>query len=186
VIEAELKARLRDPAAVRGRLDALAEGRPATYWDAYFDTPNAALDDADLEVRLRTITDAAGERHLLTFKEPAVDEQSRSKPEHETQLSNPDAVTVMLQALGLDVAVEFTKECVNYDFESDGRRFAATVARVPELDGVFLEVETKADDGELEEALAAVRGVLAVLGVSEDELTTDTYTDAVTAARTGT
>jgi adenylate cyclase, class 2 len=183
VIEAELKARLAQPHMVRARLEALARGTRATYWDAYFDTPDHALDSRDMEIRLRSVDDDEGQRDLLTFKAPAVDEASRSKPEYESQVIDPDAITVMLQALGMDIEVEFTKECTNYDLTSDGRRFLATLVRVPELDGEFLEVETQTTEEDLPAALAAVRGLMAVLGVSEDELTTDTYTDAVTAAR---
>jgi adenylate cyclase class 2 len=56
---------------------------------------------------------------------------------------------------------------------------------VPELEGTFLEVETQASDDEVPSALAAVRRVLADLGVSDQELTTETYSDAVRAARGG-
>lgn len=185
MIEAELKAKLARPAAVRERLEALATGVPATYGDAYYDTLGGDLEAADMELRLRTVEEDSGTRHLLTFKAPAVDEASRSKPEHETGVSDPEAIEVLLQALGLDVELEFTKECINYTFDSDGRRFQATLVRVPELEGEFLEVETPAAEEDLADALAAVRGVMAVLGVSEDELTTDTYSGAIIAARAG-
>ncbi len=61
-------------------------------------------------------------RALLTFKEAAVDAVSGSKPEHESQVSDPAAVGVLLTALGLEVVVEFEKHCTNYRFRSRGTR----------------------------------------------------------------
>jgi adenylate cyclase class 2 len=119
---------------------------------------------------------------VLTFKEPAVDE-SGSKPEYETELTEPAAIAHMVEALGYGPSVQLTKECANHRFERAGRTFLATVVRVPELDGTFLEVETMAEEDDLAAALAAVREVLAELGVSGAELTAELYTDAVRAAR---
>ena len=70
-----------------------------------------------------------------------------------------------------------------YRFTDGGREFLATVVQVPEIDGTFLEVETMADEDQVDEALAAVRAVLDQLGVPVDDLTTDRYTAAVRAAR---
>ena len=63
----------------------------------------------------------------------------------------------------------------------------ATLVRVPELDGVFLEVETLADDqAELQPALDDERRVLGELGLAETDLTTELYTDMVARERGGT
>ena len=63
----------------------------------------------------------------------------------------------------------------------------ATVVEVPELDGeTFVEVETLAAKDDVRVALDIVRHVLAELEVSPDELTTETYTDAVAAHRSNT
>lgn len=60
----------------------------------------------------------------------------------------------------------------------------ATLVRVPELDGTFLELETMvADDAELPAALDDVRSVLGELGIEEKDFTTELYTDAVAARR---
>jgi adenylate cyclase class 2 len=123
VIEAEVKARLARPADVRRQLDELASGTLEVYRDRYFDTPDEALDRTGRELRLRTITSATGTRHVLTFKEPPVHEASRSKPEHETLVSDPGAVATTLGALGYPPLLAFTKECVNYRFEHAGRKF---------------------------------------------------------------
>lgn len=183
MIEAELKARLTDPDAVRAALAERAPAERAIYSDTYYDTADRALDRAGREIRLRTVETSASRRHLLTFKEPAVDEASGSKPEHETTVAMPSAVAHMLGALGYGPDIHLTKDCENYRWSAGDREFLATVVRVPEIDGVFLEVETMAEDHDVDAALAAVRSVLTDLGVRDADLTTDLYTEAVRAAR---
>ena len=184
MIEAELKARLSNPDAVRAALARRAKPETAVYSDVYSDTAGGALEGNGRELRVRTIrTDIV--RHQLTFKEPAIDEASQSKPEHETTVTSVAATKHIIQALGYAPFVSLTKECENYRFSDGGRDFLATVVRVPEVDGTFLEVETMAAEDEVDQALAAVRGVLAELGVPAEALTSETYTGAVRAARKG-
>jgi adenylate cyclase class 2 len=58
------------------------------------------------------------------------------------------------------------------------------MVRVAELTGTFLELETLVgDESGVPEALAELRRVLGELGVSEEELTTELYTEAVARAR---
>jgi adenylate cyclase class 2 len=54
---------------------------------------------------------------------------------------------------------------------------------VPEIDGTYLELETLAESTELAGALADVRAVLHDLGIPDEDLTTEQYTDAVLRAR---
>ena len=92
------------------------------YRDAYYDHPGRDLAASGRELRLRSIESGGSRRALLTFKEAAVDAVSGSKPEHESQVSDPAAVGVLLTALGLEVVVEFEKHCTNYRFRSRGTR----------------------------------------------------------------
>lgn len=184
MIEAELKARLSDPDEVRRRLDGLALGVVEEYRDVYFDTINGDLERDGRELRLRTIVGENGQaRHVVTRKGSPVDAASGSKPESEHEVPDETIAAAELFAEGYVPVLGFTKRCVNYRFTVDGRGFLATVVTVPELEGVFLEVETMADDAGLAEALNAVRDVMAQLGVDQAQITTDTYTDAVRAAR---
>jgi adenylate cyclase class 2 len=81
------------------------------------------------------------------------------------------------------VSIAFEKRCRNYQFTASGRRMLATLVRVPEIDGTFLEVETLVDEDDVRSALDDVRDVLAELGIAEEDLTTELYTDAVAARR---
>jgi hypothetical protein len=65
-----------------------------------------------------------------------------------------------------------------------GHDLLATLVTVPELeDQTFIELETMTEADDLDRALNVVRSVLRDLGISEQDLTVETYTDAVSAQR---
>jgi adenylate cyclase class 2 len=183
VIEAELKARVTDPETLSRALGRLASGERSTYRDVYYDYPAGSLAASGRELRVRVMETAGTGRTILTYKEPAADQASQSKPEHETTAASAEVLDVVLSALGLVHVVAFEKHCVNYRFTALGRDMLATLVTVPEISGTFIELETMADDEDLSTALADVRAALSGLGISDDALTTDTYTGAVMRAR---
>ncbi|WP_371660670.1 class IV adenylate cyclase [Streptomyces sp. NBC_00280] len=183
MIEAELKARVQAPEAVMRRLDERATARVEVYRDTYYDRPDGSLEKSDRELRVRTVHGADGTRTVLTFKDAAVDEASGSKPEHETQVTDGEAVHAIVRGLGHVPVIAFEKRCRNYDFEAHGRQMLATLVRVPEIDGTFLEIETLVDEDDVSSALDDIRAVLAELGIGSEDLTRELYTDAVAAQR---
>ena len=183
MIEAELKARVRDPAALRDRLRRLASEEISLYRDTYYDRPGRDLTAQGRELRVRVMETSGVRRAVLTYKEPAADAASGSKPEHETKVADAAVVDEILRALGLEHLVAFEKHCANYRFTAKGRDMLATVVTVPEIDGTFVELETLTGEADLAAALGDVRAVLAELGIAEDDLTTEQYTDAVMRAR---
>lgn len=186
VIEAELKARVRAPEAVARALDEWAEGRSETYQDTYYDLPDGSLRARDEELRLRFLADhGTGDRRtLLTFKAAAVDEASGSKPEYETRVGDSQIAQAILEHLGYVPAIVFEKRCRSHAFEAYGRPMLATLVRVPELDGTFLEIETLVqEEAEVGAALDDIRAVLDELGIAPEDLTRELYTDAVAAVR---
>jgi adenylate cyclase class 2 len=141
------------------------------------------LEKRDQELRVRTVHGADGLRTFLTFKNATVDEASGSKPEHETRVEDSQEAHAILQGLGYVPLIAFEKRCRNYHFEAHGRQMLATLVRVPEIDGTFLEVETLVDDADVSAALDDVRTVLAELGIGPEDLTRQLYTDVVAAQR---
>jgi adenylate cyclase class 2 len=85
-------------------------------------------------------------RTVLTYKAPAVDADSGSKPEHETKVADAATLDTIFRALGLEDLVAFEKHCANYRFTAHRRDMLATVVTVPEIDGTFIELETMADE----------------------------------------
>jgi len=155
-VEAELKARVREPGDVRRLLDERAEARVEVYRDTYYDRPSGELGAADEELRVRIIK---GRRTVLTWKGAAIDPVSGSKPEYETAVDDADAAHAILRGFGYVVLIAFEKRCRNYELTPYGREMLATLMEVPELEGTFLKVEA-------------------------GKLTTETYTGAVTESRT--
>jgi len=184
LIEAELKARVTDPGALREHLQHLASEEISVYRDTYYDRPGQELTMEGRELRVRSMETGSVRRAVLTYKEPAADSATGSKPEHETKVADAAVIDVILSALGLEHLVVFEKHCANYRFTAKGRDMLATVVTVPEIDGVFIELETLVGEAELPAALSDVRAVLSELGIAEDDLTTELYTDAVLRART--
>jgi len=183
-IEAELKARVRDVPAVRAALAGRADVEVAEYRDTYFDRAEDGFMDGGRELRLRTVETSRSVRTLLTFKAPAVDEASGSKPEFETTVDDRNAAAAILAGLGYEQALEFTKHCENFEFEAAGYPMLATLVTVPEIEGTFLEVEAVVDSAEdMAAALDAVREVMRAAGISPDDFTTELYTDAVRRSR---
>ncbi|MDX2392454.1 class IV adenylate cyclase [Streptomyces sp. DK15] len=183
MIEAELKARVHLPEETLRRLDELAVGRAEVYQDTYYDTPEGVLEARDEELRVRTVHGEEGTRTLLTYKGARVDEESGSKPEHETRVEDAQAVHGMLTGLGYVQAVAFEKRCRNYAFEARGRQMLATLVRLSEVDGAFIELETLVEEEDVTRALDDVRAVLGELGIGPADLTREQYTDAVKARR---
>ncbi|UXY27807.1 class IV adenylate cyclase [Streptomyces sp. HUAS TT20] len=183
MIEAELKARVRSPEAITRRLDERAMARVEVYQDTYYDRPDGSLEKADRELRVRTVHGAEGTRTVLTFKDAPIDEDSRSKPEHETRVEDEAAAHAILRGLGYVEHIALEKHCRNYAFEARGRQMLATLVRVPEIDGTFVEVETLVEADEVSAAVEDIHHVLVELGVGLADLTRETYTGAVAALR---
>lgn len=178
-IEAELKVRVRDREAVRAALDAMASAEASVYEDRYFDSADGAFAASGRELRVRSIHGPNGARHILTYKDPAVD-ASGSKPEFETIVADPEATTAIIHGLGFHSLIAFSKHCRNYQIRYQDRDLLATMVQVPEIEGDFLEVETIVPGTEdVTAALTTVRSLLGLLGVAEDDITDELYTDAV-------
>jgi adenylate cyclase, class 2 len=184
-IEAEIKAKVHDADGLHAALTERATGERSTYSDRYFDFPDRRWTADGHELRVRTITDDADHQTvLLTFKEPVVDHESGSKPEHETTATDALVLITVLTALGAQEIIAFSKQCTNYQLHAADRELLATVVTVPELAGeTFIELETTAEPDDLDDALAVVRDVLADLGISQADFTTEQYTDAVARRR---
>jgi adenylate cyclase class 2 len=183
-VEAELTAIVRDPAHVRAELGKRAEPEHSVYADTYYDRPDLGMDADGYELRVRTITTGARSRVVLTYKEPPVENGQGSKPEHETTVDDADVPGTIFTGLGLVEVIAFEKHCENYRFTAQGRELLATVVRIPELDEqTFIELETAAETDDVPAALSVVRAVLAELDITDQDLSTQSYTSRVAAAR---
>jgi adenylate cyclase class 2 len=182
-IEVELKARVHDADNVLARLRSKSHGQPSTYRDTYYDWPDRRLEHAGRqELRIRVIEADSETRALWTFKGAMLD--AASTPEFETMVTEPEMARAILAQLGLEPVITYTKHCVNFTFDTDSHQVKATVVRVPELEGTFLEIETLVlDETAIDPAQAVIRGVLAELDIAEPDLEPTFYVDMVAGRR---
>jgi adenylate cyclase class 2 len=182
-IEVELKAAIADPATVSAQLRGLAESEPSTYADTYYDFPDRRLTETGRqELRLRVIDKPNGRKAVWTFKGAMLD--AASTPEWETEVADPQATDAILTGLGMTHLIEYTKRCENFKFTAHGHPIVATIVTVPEIEGTFLEIETLVPDGaSRDDALKAIHGVLADLGLTKADLEPTFYIDLVLAHR---
>jgi adenylate cyclase class 2 len=182
-VEVELKARVINPELTRSRLESLASGEASTYRDTYYDWPDHRLTDSGRqELRLRIVTSDDRTRRIFTFKGATTGRTDT--PEYETDVTDGENLDSILSHLGLTHLIAYTKNCVNYRFHAHGHSILATMVQVPEVDAVFLEVETVIPDtGSSHAARTAIQRTLTDLGLGNDDLDPTFYIDMVTAAR---
>lgn len=160
--EIEAKFRVPDRAALELRLAALGAS-PAEREDEsnlLLDDAAESLRESGTALRVRTV----GETGLLTFKGPAeVCRGVKSRVELESAVADPEAVLAVLGALGFTPWIRYEKRRTPWRF-ADPARPLVVVDETPI--GLFAEVEGEA---------AAVRALVAELGVSEGELLGGSY-----------
>jgi adenylate cyclase class 2 len=161
--EVELKLRAEHDALREPLDDVGAEPTgTVTQVDTYYDHPVRAFGETDEALRIRRETDGAGERAEVTYKGPLVDDDSKTRPELETEIDDGETMDAILESVGFEPAatVEKTREryrCGDY---------TVTLDSVDGL-GEFVEIETEAD--EIEPAREGAIELLERLGLDPED-----------------
>jgi len=161
--EVEVKVRA-DHDAVRAALEAAGAERlgVVTQTDTYYDAPDRDFAETDEALRVRREAGGDGERTLLTYKGPLVDEDTKTREEHEVTVEDADALDGLLRGLGYEPAATVAKE--RERFALDG--YAVTLDDVEGL-GTFVEVEREVPEREVEAARAGAWAVLEDVGLGD-------------------
>jgi adenylate cyclase class 2 len=144
--EVELKFPLVDAAPVIRQLALLGaeERAPQEQIDLYFNHPARDFESTDEALRIRS----AGDRHVVTYKGPIVDSQTKTRREIEISLGGDDAAGQfgeILRLLSFRPVSEVCKHRQPYLCTWRGRRFEIALDAVAGL-GQFIEIETQADE----------------------------------------
>jgi adenylate cyclase, class 2 len=183
--EAEIKLVVIDPTSVRVSLDSEVIGEDERYEDHYFTHETLVPRNSTRELRVREVQGHKETRALLTFKDEVVDIATQSKQEHETQIANADEFIRIMQAIGFNLDINFTKICTNWRLLRERYEILVTLVTVPELSGHYLELETLVKEKtEIESAIEVLRLLANSLGLDRSDETTATYTESVRNART--
>ncbi len=144
-----------------GRQLAALGARPAQtveQADLYFNHPSRDFESTDEAFRIRTV----GSRHVVTYKGPVVDSQTKTRRELEVALAGNDArakAAEMLRFLGFRPVREVRKRRQTWHLAWQGRDFEVALDQVDEL-GQFVEIETQADEAGRPAALAAIHSLV--------------------------
>ncbi len=164
--ELECKVRVESHEAIRNRLrDAGAThvGRVCET-NRLFDDAEASLLAADCGLRVRSIRllDGQGPSASLTYKGPRQASDLKRREELESAVSDPEAVAAILAQLGFSERVLFEKRRESW-------RLADCQVELDELPalGLFIEVEGP--------STAAVKAVIAQIGLSDEPLIVESY-----------
>jgi len=166
MLEIENKYRVSDWEAVRSILaswDAVADPvRKDT--DHYFNAPDRDFAETDEAFRIRRI----GSRNLLTYKGPKRDYAVKIRTEHEVELTSGSetAATMVkiLAGLGYRPVAVVSKSREVFHFTRLGRTWEACLDDVGQV-GKFVELETLAEEAELESARTLLLQVAGELGL---------------------
>ncbi len=182
MLEVELKFPSADPLTVPAALQSLglAMGEEQEQVDRYFNHPARDFAATDEALRLRSV----GEANYITYKGPRLDVAAKTRREIELPLaSGPQTAAAwceLLAALGFRHVADVRK--VRRKGRLGWRGFEIEIAldRVAEL-GTFVELETMAEVGSLDQAQAAVCSLAERLGLAGPERRS--YLELLLAAR---
>ena len=127
---------------------------PQEQTDLYFNHPSRDFEQTDEALRLRSV--ATG--HIVTYKGPIVDSQTKTRREIEVLLEGGDAndrFAEILKLLGFRPVRRVRKRRQAYLCTWQARRFEIALDEVAEL-GRFVEIETQTDEAERAAAVEAI------------------------------
>jgi adenylate cyclase, class 2 len=142
--------------------------QPMEQVDLYFAHPLRDFAQTDEALRIRRI----GERNLVTYKGPKIDQATKTRQELELPLAPGGQLTEqyaqLLEALGFRSVAEVKKQRRCGRFRWTQWTVEATLDEVDEL-GTFVELEIQADAQTLHDAQAALVALAAELGLATVE-----------------
>jgi len=168
--EVELKFPVRDPSAVIERVQAEGAVYEATQQqcDVYYNHPSRNFAETDEALRIRTLNG----QHRITYKGPLVDETTKTRREIEIPIGESvedgTRFTELLSALGFREVRTVRKSRRLYRMMWKTRSVEFCVDDVDEL-GTFVELETIADEADLNAARDSLRRLAAKLGLENSE-----------------
>ena len=182
MFEVEQKFRVSGFESVNAALDQMAAGPPETIIqiDRYLRHPSRDFASTDEALRLRRV----GEQNFITYKGPKIDAETKTRHEIELPMTSGaewlESYTQLMQRLSFEVVTEVEKNRTKRHINFQSHDFEVALDEVKEV-GLFVELETEADEAGLDSAREAMSGLAAELGLSEIERTS--YLGLLLAAR---
>jgi adenylate cyclase class 2 len=134
--------------------------------DTYYDAPHRSFAETDEALRLRRTrpADESTWSTEITYKGPLLDEESKSREEHETGIDDWDTADAILEQLGFDAAATVRKDRTSFSLGD----CTVTLDDVEGL-GEFVEVETETESESIDAPRERVYDRVRDLGLDPDE-----------------
>jgi adenylate cyclase class 2 len=143
-------------------------GQPIAQADTYYAHPARDFAQTDEALRIRRVDDEA----FITYKGAKIDAASKTRQEIELPLSGglkgAADHALLLEALGFQRVTEVKKHRRKANVVWDGRDVEIALDEVESV-GAFVEIETAADESDLEAAKKALASLAEKLDLRESE-----------------
>ncbi|WP_254809958.1 class IV adenylate cyclase [Natronosalvus amylolyticus] len=114
-----------------------------TQEDTYYDAPHRSFSETDEALRIRReLTDETAESRV-TYKGPLLDNESKTRAEHETGVEDGETMDDVLCALGFEPVATVYKERERYALEG----YTVTLDAVDDV-GEYVEIEAETESME--------------------------------------
>ena len=166
--EVEMKFRIASPSDFERKLESISVvlGSPVEEYDQFYQHPSRDFlqTDEGLRIRRRVCTDGI-EECFLTYKGPKIDSLTKTRKEIEIRLETVEPWHEILIVLGFRPAAVVAKTRRRGRLTEDGRNFDVLLDVLP--NGTFAELETTAEEADLEAARQAVLDLAAKIRLGE-------------------
>jgi adenylate cyclase class 2 len=168
--EVERKYRFTDAASLIERVRELGGkfGQAELQVDTYYSHPCRDFAQTDEALRIRRVDDKA----FITYKGPKVDDQSKTRREIELELSGDlNGVldhAALLEALGFRTVAKVTKKRQKAEIAWQNHEVEVALDDVDAV-GKFVELETAADDNNLDAAKNCLASLAEKFGLKDGE-----------------
>lgn len=170
MLEVEIKFRVENQNQLAQTIEQLGAERQPTIRqvDAYFAHPSRDFAQTDEALRLRRV----GETNVVTYKGPKLDATTKTRREIELPLAGGgrsfEQWSEMLTALGFKEVLQVAKSRTPFQVTVDSRELEIVLDEIDGL-GWFAEIETMADEHNLDMAREAVLQLAKQLELSKPE-----------------
>lgn len=148
-----------------------AFAEPVEQSDCYFNHPHRDFAQTDEALRIRRV----GNETRVTYKGPKLDAQTKTRREIELPVGRPgegaqaaEQFAAMLELLGFHPVAEVRKTRRTAQVDWRGRCIEVALDDVEGV-GLFVELETSADETDVEQAKQQVVALAADLGLTRNE-----------------
>jgi adenylate cyclase class 2 len=168
--EVERKYRLTDTTSIVGRVRSLDGefGQPERQVDTYYSHPARDFAQTDEALRIRRVGDEA----FITYKGPKIDAASKTRLEIEILLVDDirgaSDHARLLDALGFRSVAEVSKRRRKANIMWHGRDVEVALDEVASV-GTFIEIETAADESDLDAAKSSLETLAEKLDLHDGE-----------------